>query len=84
VEGPAVSNPEEILARLSLDDLTRLDTPRANTDPLSAAGHFSLHGTKVDIPAPLGNIVRMRDLISELRTLAADCANLSHDELQIT
>jgi hypothetical protein len=27
--------------------------------------------------------VRMRDLVTELRTFAADFANLSHDKLQI-
>jgi hypothetical protein len=67
-----------------LDDLARFNAPRADTDPLAAAGHLGLNGTKIDIPAPLGNIVRMRDLIAELRTLAADCTNLSHDQLQIT
>ena len=39
--------------------------------------------TKIDIPPALGNIVRMRDLVTELRTFAAEFANLSHNKLQI-
>jgi hypothetical protein len=69
---------------LRLDYLARFNAPRADPNPFAAAGDLGLNRTKIDIPAPLGNIVRMRDLIAELRTLAADCTNLSHDQLQIT
>ena len=51
---------------------------------LGGGSDFGVNRPQIDIPAPLGNIVRMRDLITELRTLAADCTNLSHDQLQIT
>jgi hypothetical protein len=68
----------------SLNYLAGLNAPSADSNPLAAAGDLGLNGTKIDIPAPLGNIVRMRNLIAELRTLAADCTNLSHDQLQIT
>jgi hypothetical protein len=70
--------------KLSLDYLAGFNAPRADPNAFAAAGDLGLNGTKIDIPAPLGNIVRMRDLIAELRTLAADCTNLSHDQLQIT
>jgi hypothetical protein len=69
---------------LRLDYLTRFNAPGADPNPLAAARDLGLNRTKIDIPAPLGNIVRMRDLITELRTLAADCTHLSHDQLQIT
>jgi hypothetical protein len=45
--------------------------------------YLGLDRTKIDIPAALGNIVRMRDFVTELRTFAAEFANLSHDKLQI-
>jgi hypothetical protein len=74
---------EKSLLRYGLDDFARFDAPGAHANALAAPWHLGLDGTKIDIPAPLGNIVRMRDLVTELRTLAADFANLSHDELQI-
>jgi hypothetical protein len=78
------SHPLYPQGELRLDYLARFNAPRTDPNPLAAAGDLGLNGTKIDIPAPLGNIVRMRDLITELRTLAADCTNLSHDQLQIT
>jgi hypothetical protein len=66
-----------------LHDFTGFDTSGTDADPLISAIHFSLNRTKVDVPAALGDIMRVRDLITELRALAADFANLSHDKLQI-
>ena len=69
--------------QLRLDYLTRFNAPGADPNPFAAARDLSLNRTKIDIPAPLGNIVRMRDLVTELRTFAAEFANLSHNKLQI-
>ena len=44
--------------------------------------NLSLYRAEIDVPAALGDVVRMRNLVTELRTFAADGANLSHDKLQ--
>jgi hypothetical protein len=38
-----------------------------------------MYGAKIDIPAPLGNVVGVADAVSGLRLLAADFTLLSHD-----
>jgi len=64
---------------LRLDDLAGLDAAGADADALSAALDFGLHRTEVNVPAPAADVVRVRDIVSELRTFAADLANLCHD-----
>ena len=74
-----------LLVELSLDDLAALDATGADADLLvRAALQLGLDRTQVHVPATAGDIVRVRDVVSELRTLAADFTNLSHDKLQIT
>jgi hypothetical protein len=68
--------------RLSLYDLACFDTAGADANALVPACNLSLDRAEIDVPAALGHIVRMRNLVTELRTLTADCANLSHHELQ--
>jgi len=68
--------------RLCLYDLAGFDTAGADADALVPARNLSLDWAKINIPAALGHVVRMRNLVSELWTLTADCANLSHHELQ--
>jgi hypothetical protein len=67
---------------LRLDDLAGFDAPSADANALVAAVNFSFDRTKIHVPATLGHIVRMRDLVTELRTFAADFANLCHEKLQ--
>ena len=69
-------------ASLCLLDLTALDAGRADPQTLGCAIDFCLHGAEVDVPTPLGDIVRVRDVITKLRAFAADITNLSHDSLQ--
>ena len=68
--------------RLCLDDLAALDAAGADAQLLCAAFDLRFDRTKIDVPAPLGDIVRVRDVVTELRTFAANCADLSHDSLQ--
>ena len=63
---------------LRFDDLAGFDAAGADANPLVSAIHLSLDWPKIHIPAALGYIVRMRNLVSELWTLTADLANLSH------
>ena len=67
--------------RSGLYDLACFDTAGADANALVPACNLSLDRAEIDIPAALGHIVRMRNLVTELRTLAADGANLSHDKL---
>jgi hypothetical protein len=69
-------------AYLGFDDLAGFDATRADANALVAAIDFSLDRTKIYVPTTLGHVVRMRDLVTELRTFAADFAYLCHDKLQ--
>jgi hypothetical protein len=51
----------------------------ADADALGAALHLGADWTQIDVPTPLGDVVGVTDVISKLRPLAADCANLCHD-----
>ena len=65
--------------RLGLDDLAGFDAAGADAELLGAAIDLGFHRAKVDAPTTASDIMRMRDVVSELRTLAADLTNLSHD-----
>jgi hypothetical protein len=61
-------------------DLASLDTGRANLHPLrSASGPLNPYGLQIRIEAAARPIVRVRDVIAELRAFAADFASFSHD-----
>ena len=67
---------------LGFDDLAGLDAASADANALVATIDFSLNRAKIYVPATLGHVVRVRDLVTELRTFAADFAYLCHDKLQ--
>ena len=64
---------------LSLNDFTAAQAGCAHADPLARALHFSVDWAQIDVPAPLGHIVGVAYVVSRLRLLAADFANLGHD-----
>ena len=68
---------------LGFDDLAGLDATGADTNPLGAASDLRLDRTQIHIPASTAHIVSVRNVITELRTLAANLTYLSHGELQI-
>jgi hypothetical protein len=51
----------------------------ANAHALVATFHLGVDGTQVDVPAPLGHVVSVADVVSKLRPLAANFAYLCHD-----
>jgi hypothetical protein len=55
-----------------------LDAVSANAQPLVRAFHYCAHWTQVHIPAPAADIVSVADLVSKLRSFAADFTNLCH------
>jgi hypothetical protein len=74
----AIRDPE--LAGLGFGDLTALDAAGANAQLLRSAINLGLYRAEVDAPAPAGDVMGVRDVVSELRTFAADLTNLSHDK----
>jgi hypothetical protein len=66
---------------LGFDDLACFNATRADANALVAAIDFSLDWAEIYVPTTLGHVVRMRDLVTELRAFAADFAYLCHDKL---
>jgi hypothetical protein len=64
-------------------DLASLDTTGANLHSFSPALRtLDANGLQVGIKATARAIVRVRNVIAELRRLAADVASFSHDFLE--
>jgi hypothetical protein len=67
-------------SELSLNDFSALDAVGADAQPFCAALDLCLYRTKIDAPAPARDIMRVRNIVSELRTPPADLTHLSHDQ----
>ena len=67
------------VVRLSLGDFAALDAAGADADALGSAVDQSLDGLQVDVPATPRDVVRVRDVVTELRAFAANVAYLCHD-----
>src|SRR6202789_923668 len=57
---------------LGFGDFAGLDAACADADALGVAVDEGLDGLKIDVPAPLGDVVRVRDVVAELRAFAAN------------
>jgi hypothetical protein len=66
---------------LAFDDFAGLDAAGADPHTLTCAVHLSLDRLQVDVPAAPGRVVGVRNVIAELRTLAAEITFLCHDEI---
>ena len=55
-------------------------TQATGADPhaLVAGLGFSVHWAQIDVPAPTSDVVRVTDVVAELRAFAADFTNLGH------
>jgi hypothetical protein len=72
------------LRKLSFDYLATLDATGADANSFGAAPFdLGLDGTQVDVPATASGVVRVRNVVAELWAFTADCADLSHDLLQL-
>jgi hypothetical protein len=58
--------------------LAGTDTGRADSDFLAAAVDQGANGLEVEVPAPLGDIMRVADPVAELRPAAANFTKLCH------
>jgi hypothetical protein len=64
---------------LRLGDLPSLDATGADANALGSAVDKGLYRLQVDVPAAPRNVVRVRDVVSKTRALAANVAYLCHD-----
>ena len=64
---------------LSLGNLAGLDAAGADADALRGAVDQGLDSLQIDVPAAARNVVRVRDVVTELRAFAANIAYLCHD-----
>ena len=55
----------------------------ADADAFGGGAHFGVDRAQVDVPAPLGHVVGVADIVSELRPLAAEITNMCHGLLQM-
>ncbi len=56
---------------LSFHDFAAAQAGSANTDALVATLHFGVDRAQIDVPAPLGHVVGVADVISKLRASSA-------------
>ena len=66
---------------LALDDFAGLDAAGADAHALAAAVDLGLDGLQIHVPTTPGGVVGVRDVVAELRTLAAEITFLCHDEM---
>ena len=63
---------------LGFHDFTATQAGRADADALSLAIYLGVNRTQIDVPAPLGHVVGVADVVSRLRLLAANITLLCH------
>ena len=67
---------------LRFDDLAAAQAGGANAHLARSAVHARPYRPQVHVPAPLGDVVRVADVVARPRLLAADFTNLCHDYSQ--
>jgi hypothetical protein len=66
-------------ARLRLGDFAALDAAGANANALGSAVHQGFDSLEIHVPTAARYVVRVRDVVTELRAFAANIAYLCHD-----
>src|SRR5580698_11098614 len=66
------------LPDLRFGDLAGLDAGGADADALGVAVNQRLDGLQIDVPAAPRHVVRVRNVVTELRAFAANIAYLCH------
>jgi hypothetical protein len=67
------------IGTLSFGHFAATQTPGADAHALVAGFGLSVYRAKIDVPAPPGDVMGVTDVITELRTFAANLTNLCHD-----
>ena len=65
-------------SRLGFGHFAAAQAAGADPHALVASLGLGMHRTQIDVPAPPGYIVRVTDVVTELRAFAADFTNLCH------
>jgi hypothetical protein len=60
------------------DDFAAAQAGGADADAFGRSLDFGVNWAQVDVPAALGDVVGVADVVTELRPFAADLANLCH------
>ena len=63
---------------LSFGNLAAAQATGADPHALVARLGFSVYRAQIDVPAPPGDVMRVTDVVAELRAFAADFTNLGH------
>jgi hypothetical protein len=71
-----------LIKPLSLHYLAAAEARGADSHTFVALGGLGVHGAQIDVPAPLGDVMGMTDIVSRTRPFAANFANLCHELLQ--
>ena len=65
---------------LGFNDFAGTQAAGADANALTLAGNLGVYRTQINVPAPLGHVMSVADVVSRLRPLAADFTYLCHDE----
>ena len=68
-----------VVSLLSFYDFAGTQATSANADALANTLYLGVDRTQIDVPAPLGHVVGVADVISKLRAFPADITYLCHD-----
>ena len=63
---------------LRLNNFAAAQAGSTDADALGGALHLGVYWAEIDVPAPLGHVMGVADVISELRPFAAYFTNLCH------
>ena len=66
-------------SELRFNDFAAFQALGADAHAFAAGADFGAHGAQVHVPATLGHVVGVADIVSRLRLFAADSADLCHD-----
>jgi hypothetical protein len=64
---------------LRFDYFAAAQAGRADAHVLPLSIHLGVHRAQIDVPAPLGDVMGVADMVSRLRLFAADFTLLCHD-----
>jgi len=71
-----------VVSLLSFYDFAGTQATSANADALANTLYLGVDRTQIDVPAPLGHVVGVADVITGARTFAANLTYLCHDFLR--
>jgi hypothetical protein len=63
---------------LGFDDFAATQAGGADSDAFGGSAYFGVHRAQIHIPAPLGDVMGVADIVSELRPFAAEFTYLCH------